>query len=116
MATLSNFCGVSFLATAFKFGSRIVNKSWKRPVENEARSIITGGAVGGQKWHGTLGQKCQKCNIPRKHVFYTFQTSLIIFRNFGFSILFYPLDFEIFGASVKLRYYRYFEHSPEERV
>src|SRR5664279_2277063 len=87
---MSTYCCVSFLATAFKLGSRIVNKSWKRSGENEARSNITGGAVGGQKWHGTLGQKCQKCNIHRKHVFYTFQTSLIIFRNFDFSIIFYP--------------------------
>src|SRR5664279_2620945 len=32
------------------------------------------------------------------HVFYTFQGSLIIFQNFGFSLIFDPLDFEIFGG------------------
>jgi len=78
-------------------------------VENGSRSHIIGGAVGVQKWY--YGQKYQKCNIPRKHVFYTFQRSLIIFQKIGFSLIFHPFDLEIFLGSVKSRSVGYFEQS-----
>src|SRR5664279_4983228 len=67
----------------------------------------------GEKWGYKIGtsekKTFQKNKSCRKHVFYTFQRSLIIFRKIGFYLIFDHLDLEIFegrpnrGLSATLR-------------